>query len=163
TVYPSLGGGTNFQAPSYSAKSGFFYLTYHDSPGNFSAGPQAYEAGRQYQGRGNGGGFGPPPAGAAPNTQGIMAIDPETGKVQWKFELAQAALSPGVMATAGNVVFAATTEGSFIALDAVSGKLLWRYNTGVGLAASPIGYAVDGRQYVAISGTGGVFTFALPK
>jgi PQQ-dependent dehydrogenase (methanol/ethanol family) len=162
TVYPSLGGGTNFQAPSYSSKTGWYYLVYHDSPGNFSAGQQAYEAGRQYQGRGNGGGFGGPPAGAAPNTQGVMAIDPETGKVQWKFELSQAALPPGLLATAGNVVFAATTEGSFIALDAVSGKLLWRYNTGGALAASPISYAVDGRQYVAISGTGAVFSFALP-
>jgi len=163
TVYPSLGGGTNFQAPSYSAKTGWYYLVYHDSPGNFSAGPQAYEAGRQYQGRGNGGGFGAPQTGAQPNTQGVMAIDPETGKVQWKFELAQAALPPGLMATAGNVIFAATTEGYFIALDAVTGKLLWRYNTGAPLAASPISYAVDGRQYVAISGTGGLFTFALPR
>jgi len=163
TVYPSLGGGTNFQAPSYSSKTGWYYLVYHDSPGNFSAGPQAYEAGRQYQGRGNGGGFGGAPAGAAPNTQGVMAIDPETGKVQWKFELSQAALPPGLLATAGNVVFVATTEGSFIALDALSGKLLWRYSTGGPLAASPISYAVDGRQYVAISGTGAVFSFALPR
>jgi len=164
TVYPSLGGGTNFQAPSYSAKTGWYYLVYHDSPGNFSAGPQAYEAGRQYQGRGNGGGFGGgAPAGAAPNTQGVMAIDPETGKVQWKFELSQAALPPGLMATAGNIVFVATTEGSFIALDAVTGKLLWRYNTGGPLASSPIAYAVDGREYIAVSGTGAVFSFALPR
>jgi alcohol dehydrogenase (cytochrome c) len=162
TVYPSLGGGTNFQAPSYSAKTGWYYLVYHDSPGNFSAGPQEYEAGRQYQGRGNGGGFGAP-AGAAPNTQGVMAIDPETGKVQWKYELAQAALPPGLISTAGNVVFAATTEGYFIALDATNGKLLWRYNTGAPVASSPISYAVDGRQYVAISGTGAVLSFALPR
>jgi glucose dehydrogenase len=136
---------------------------YHDSPGNYSSGPQPYEAGRQYQGRGNGGGFGGPPAGAEPNTQGVMAIDPETGKAKWKFELAQVALPPGVLATAGNVVFAATTEGYFIALDVVSGKLLWKYYTGAPLAASPISYAVDGRQYVAVSGAGGVLSFALPK
>ena len=92
-----------------------------------------------------------------------MAIDPETGKVQWKFELAQAALPPGLIATAGNVIFAATTEGYFVALDALTGKLLWRYNTGGPLAASPISYSVDGRQYVAISGTGALFAFALPK
>ncbi len=157
TVYPSLGGGTNFQAPSYSSKTGWYYLVpYHDSPGNLSAGPQDYEAGRQYQGRGNGGGFGAPAGGAqgaaAPNTQGIMAIDPETGKVQWKYEVSQMALPPGLMATAGGVVFSATTEGTFIALDAVTGKLLWRYNTGGALASSPISYSVDGRQYVAISG-----------
>jgi alcohol dehydrogenase (cytochrome c) len=163
TVYPSLGGGTNFQAPSYSSKTGWYYLVYHDSPGSFSSGPQPYEPGRQYQGRGNGGGFGGAPAGAQPNTQGVMAIDPETGKVQWKFELSSAALPPGLVATAGTVVFTSTSEGYFIALDAVSGKLLWRYYTGGPLASSPMSYAVDGRQYVAVSGTGALFSFALPR
>ncbi len=163
SVYPSLGGGTNFQAPSYSPKTGWYYLVYHDSPGNFSSGPQPYEAGRQYQGRGNGGGFGGTAAGAQPNTQGVMAIDPETGKVQWKFELSSAALPPGLVATAGNVVFTSTSEGYFIGLDAVSGKLLWRYYTGGPLASSPVSYAVDGRQYVAVSGPGALFSFALPR
>jgi alcohol dehydrogenase (cytochrome c) len=164
TVYPSLGGGTNFQAPSYSPKTGWYYLVYHDSPGNFSAGPQTYEAGRQYQGRGNGGGFGgPQQASSTPNTAGVMAIDPETGKVQWKYEISQMALPPGLIATGGGVVFCATTEGYFIALDATSGKLLWRYETGAPLASSPISYAVDGRQYVAVSGTNAVFSFALPR
>src|SRR5580698_1741731 len=163
TVYPSLGGGTNFQAPSYSPKTGWYYLVFHDSPGNFSAGPQTYEEGRQYQGRGNGGGFGAPPPGAAPNTAGVMAIDPENGKVQWRYNIAQMALSPGLMATAGSVVFCATTEGYFIALDAVTGKLLWLYAAGGPLSSSPISYSLDGRQYIAVSGPGAVFSFALPK
>ena len=163
TVYPSLGGGTNFQPPSYSPKTGWYYLVYHDSPGSFSAGPQEYEPGRQYSGRGNGGGFGPPPSAAAPNTQGVMAIDPETGKAQWKYELSQMALSPGVLATAGGVVFCATSEGYLISLDALTGKLLWRYQTGAPLASAPVSYAVDGRQYVAISAANGLIGFALPK
>ncbi|MGA3237645.1 MAG: PQQ-dependent dehydrogenase, methanol/ethanol family [Bryobacteraceae bacterium] len=163
TVYPSLGGGTNFQAPSYSPKTGWYYLVYHDSPGNYSAGPQAYEEGRQYQGRGNGGGFGGPPPGAAPNTAGVMAIDPENGKVQWRYEIAQMALAPGLMATAGGVVFCATTEGYFIALDAATGKLLWLYAAGGPLSSSPMSYSLDGRQYIAVSGSGAVFSFALPK
>lgn len=165
SVYPSLGGGTNFQAPSYSSKTGYYYLVYHDSPGSFSSGPQAYEAGRQYQGRGNGGGFGGAGGGgaAAPNTQGVMAIDPETGKPAWKTELGTMALPPGLVTTAGNVVFVSTSEGYFIALDAVSGKLLWKYNTGSPLASSPISYAVDGRQFVAVSGTGALLSFALPR
>jgi alcohol dehydrogenase (cytochrome c) len=162
-VYPSLGGGTNYQPPSYSPKTGWYYLVYHDSPGSFSAGPQEFEPGRQYSGRGNGGGFGPPPAGAAPNTQGVMAIDPETGTPKWKYELSQMALSPGVLATGGGVVFAATTEGYLIALDAVTGKLLWRYQSGAPLASAPVSYAVDGRQYVAISAANGLVSFALPR
>jgi alcohol dehydrogenase (cytochrome c) len=167
TVYPSLGGGTNFQAPSYSPKTGWYYLVFHDSPGNFSAGPQTYEAGRQYQGRGNGGGFGGGAGGAqanpAPNTAGVMAIDPETGKVQWKFEIGQMALTPGLMATAGGVVFSATSEGYLIALDATTGKLLWQYGAGSAFFSSPMSYSVDGRQYIAISGPNSVLSFALPR
>jgi alcohol dehydrogenase (cytochrome c) len=92
-----------------------------------------------------------------------MAIDPENGKVQWRYNITQMALSPGLMATAGGVVFAATTEGYFIALDAVTGKLLWLYAAGGPLASSPMSYSLDGRQYIAVSGSGAVFSFALPR
>ena len=96
TVYPALGGGSNFQAPSYSPLTGWMYFAYYDGPGRYSIGPAPFEPGRQYQGRGTGGGFGPPPAdGQAPPSQGVMAFDPETGKVQWKFELAQNSLDGG--------------------------------------------------------------------
>jgi alcohol dehydrogenase (cytochrome c) len=92
-----------------------------------------------------------------------MAINPETGKAQWKYELAQMALSPGVLATGGGVVFCATTEGYLIALDATTGKLLWRYQSGGPLTSAPISYAVEGRQYVAISVANGLISFALPR
>jgi alcohol dehydrogenase (cytochrome c) len=69
-IYPSLGGGTNFQAPSYSPLTGLFYTAYHDGGGRFAYGPAVYEPGRQFSGQ---------PA----DSQGIMAIDPETGKVKW--------------------------------------------------------------------------------
>jgi len=40
--------------------------------------------------------------------------------------------------------------------------VLWHFNTGQGLHASPMSYAVDGKQYVAISAGSDVFVFALP-
>jgi alcohol dehydrogenase (cytochrome c) len=85
------------------------------------------------------------------------------GAAKWKFELSQMALSPGVLATGGGVLFAATTEGYLIALDATNGKLLWRYQSGAPLTSAPVSYAVDGRQYVAVSAANGLVSFALPR
>ena len=61
---------------------------------------------------------------------GIKPLDPETGKTVWDFKLFQGSNNNGVMATAGGVVFAASREGNLIALDAATGKFLWRYQTG---------------------------------
>src|SRR5579871_125980 len=159
TVFPSLGGGTNFQAPSYSPQTGWLYLVYHDGSSTYTSGPAAYEPGKEYWGRGTGG-----RGGGVPSTesQEIMAIDPATGKVEWKFELTQGSLAAGVMATAGGVVFAASREGLFLALDAKTGKALWRFGAGADIPSSPMSYAVDGKQYVAVSSAGVLYSFALP-
>ena len=165
TVYPSLGGGSNFQDPSYSPQTGWMYFMYYDGPGRYSIGPAPFEPGKQYQGRGTGGGFGAPPGAdnQAPPSQGVMAFDPETGKAQWKFELTQNALQPGVLSTAGGLVFAASAEGNFMALDAKTGKELWRFGAGASIPSSPISYSVDGKQYISVSSANVLYTFALPE
>jgi PQQ-dependent dehydrogenase (methanol/ethanol family) len=157
-VFPALIGGTNFQAPSYSPLTGWMYVAYHDGPGRFSSGPPAYEPGKQYWGSGSGGGRGPRES----ETQGIVAIDPESGRAQWKFELTQASLAAGVLSTGGGLVFAASREGNFIALDARSGKALWPFQAGADIPSSPMSYAVDGKQFVAVSSAGVLYSFALP-
>jgi alcohol dehydrogenase (cytochrome c) len=122
------------------------------------------ERGRQYLGRSPAMGKplerGPndPPPGA-----GIKAIDPENGNTVWDFKVFRGSLTNGLMATAGGVVFAATRDGNLIALDATTGKHLWHFQTGGNMAASPMSYAVDGKQYVAISAGNVLFSFALPE
>ena len=66
------------------------------------------------------------------------------------------------MATAGELVFFGDNAGSFEAADARSGKALWHFNTGQDISASPMSYAIAGKQYVAIAAGGDVFSFALP-
>ena len=66
------------------------------------------------------------------------------------------------MTTASGLVFFADDSNSFEAVDAKTGKSLWHFNTGQSLHASPMSYAVDGRQYVAIASGDDLFTFALP-
>jgi alcohol dehydrogenase (cytochrome c) len=61
------------------------------------------------------------------------------------------------VATAGDVVFYGTMEGWFKAVDARSGKELWKFKTGSGIVGQPITYlGPDAKQYVAVlSGVGG--------
>jgi alcohol dehydrogenase (cytochrome c) len=163
-VYPTLGGGTNFQAPSYSPQTGWFYLAYSENGQQYISTSVTYEAGRQYIGRAT---TGTTPGEAKPNepaaSAGIKALDPETGDTKWDFKIYQGSSTNGVLATAGNVVFAAIRDGNIAALDARTGRHLWHFQTGAALAASPMSYSVNGRQFVAIAAGTQVYAFALPE
>ena len=162
-VYPTLGGGTNFQAPSYSPLTGWMYLEYAENGQRYASAPAPFETGRQYIGRRDPGTDPGPRSGEPAASAGIKALDPETGKTMWDFKIFQGSLTNGVLATAGHVVFGAIRDGNLVALDAKSGKHLWHVQTGGNMAASPISYAVDGRQFVAISAGNMVYAFALPQ
>jgi PQQ-dependent dehydrogenase (methanol/ethanol family) len=162
-VYPTLGGATNFQAPSYSALTGWFYLAYSEAGQQYTSAPSSITRGQQYTGRGRG--AAPTARRAdqpAPNA-GIKALDPETGRTMWDFKIFQGSITNGVLATGGGVLFASTRDGNISALDARTGKYLWHFQTGGNHAASPISYAVGGRQYVALSAGNVVFSFALSE
>ena len=98
-----------------------------------------------------------PPAVAA-----IKALDPETGDVMWQYSLSRSNGS-GVLATAGGVVFSATSEGNVIALNARTGAPLWHFQTGGNrMKGSPMSYSVDGKQFIAISAGDVLYSFGLP-
>ncbi len=162
-VYPTAGGATNFQPPSYSPITGLFYLEYSEAGAQYVSAPQVPERGREYLGNG----VAKVPAVRGPNdpapNAGIKALDPETGKTVWDFKIFQGSLTNGVLATAGGVLFASSRDGNLIALDAKTGKYLWHYQTGGNHAAAPISYAVDGRQYVALTAGNVLYSFALPE
>jgi alcohol dehydrogenase (cytochrome c) len=66
------------------------------------------------------------------------------------------------MTTKGGLVFFGDDAQSFEAVDARTGVPLWHFNTGQNLHASPMSYAVNGKQYVAIAAGSDIFSFALP-
>ncbi|HUO23805.1 MAG TPA: PQQ-dependent dehydrogenase, methanol/ethanol family [Caulobacteraceae bacterium] len=155
-VFPAV-GGTNFQAPSYDRRSEVMFLAFQDAEGFPSSAPAKYEPGKLFYGRGD--------AVATPSRppiQGVMAWDTVHQKRLWTFPLQRGSLSAGVLGVRGGVVFAATSEGWFYALDEKSGKALWRFNTGGAIASAPISYALDGHQYIALSAGSSVISFALP-
>jgi PQQ-dependent dehydrogenase (methanol/ethanol family) len=155
-VAPTIGGATNFQAPSYSPATGWVYLAYSEAEQRYFSDTQPFEPGRQYPG-GRGASTG------QRGNHGVKAIDPESGKTMWAFRLNQGSLTAGVLATAGGLVFAASREGHLVALDASNGTFLWRFQAGAAIEASPISYAVGGKQFIAVSSGNSVYSFALPE
>ena len=58
--------------------------------------------------------------------------------------------------------YTASNDGNIIALETKTGRYLWHYYTGAKIITSPISYAVDGKQYVAIASQSAIFVFGLP-
>ncbi len=79
----------------------------------------------------------------------VWAISAETGETAWVHE--QRAATMSLVATGGGLVFGGDVNGRFRAFDQETGEVLWEVNLGSSVSGFPITYAVDGRQYVAVS------------
>jgi alcohol dehydrogenase (cytochrome c) len=66
------------------------------------------------------------------------------------------------MTTASGLVFFGDDAESFEAVDGKTGAPLWHFTTGQRMHASPMSYAVQGKQYVAVASGTDIFSFALP-
>jgi alcohol dehydrogenase (cytochrome c) len=83
------------------------------------------------------------------NVGSIHAISVETGKTLWVYE--QRAGMMSLLSTAGGLVFGGDTNGRFRAFDQRTGRVLWEVNLGSPISGYPVSFAVDGKQYVAVS------------
>ena len=79
----------------------------------------------------------------------VRATSVSTGEDLWEFET-RAAITSSVLATGGGLVFAGDYDRRFRAFDDTTGEVLWETILGGQIGGTPITYAVDGRQYVAI-------------
>ncbi len=91
----------------------------------------------------------------------VQAISAETGQVVWNHQ--QRAATMALAATGGGLVFGGDVNGRFRAFDDRTGEILWEINLGSPVSGFPITYAVDGRQYVAISTGFGRFLDLTPE
>jgi alcohol dehydrogenase (cytochrome c) len=153
---PGAAGATNWMSPTYDPQSGLFYVTAREQCDVFSTAPQPYDAGHAYYGSAY---F--PNDDAQPFWGALRAIDPSDGKLKWEFKHTSPTWA-GVLSTAGGVVFTGDAEGNFIALDANSGKVLWHFQCGASVYSSPMAFAVNGKQYIAVAAGSALFTFGLP-
>ena len=91
----------------------------------------------------------------------VQAISAETGEVVWNHQ--QRAATMALAATGGGLVFGGDVNGRFRAFDDRTGEILWEINLGSPVSGFPITYAVDGRQYVAVSTGYGRFLDLTPE
>ncbi|MEO8126143.1 MAG: PQQ-dependent dehydrogenase, methanol/ethanol family [Bryobacteraceae bacterium] len=155
-VCPDATGATNWSSPSYDGNTGLFYVSVIEACAVYSSLTKDPKPGDPYVGTGQ-------QLDDVVKTPGfIRAIDPLTGTARWNYPLQLGSHAAGVLSTAGGVLFAASKDGYLIGLDAKNGKQLWKYQTGAEIRSSPISYAVDGVQYIAVSNDGSLITFALP-
>ena len=155
-VCPDAGGAANWGAPSYDAAAGLLFVSVRETCATYTSVEKDPKPGEGFTG---GGSELDPKVGEAGF---VRALEAGSGKVRWSFPLKQGSPSTGNLATAGGLVFAASADGNLIALDSRTGKHLWHYQTGARIVSSPISYAVDGRQYIAITSQSVLITFALP-
>ena len=91
----------------------------------------------------------------------VQAISAETGEVVWNYQ--QRAATMALAATGGGLIFGGDVNGRFRAFDHETGEILWEVNLGSPVSGFPVTYAVDGRQYVAVSTGYGRFLELTPE
>ena len=150
-ICPSAMGGKNQQPVSYSPRTGLFYVPANNLCMDYEGVEVKYQAGQPYVGA-----IVVSKPGPGGNRGEFIAWDPTTGKKVWGIKEELSAWG-GALSTGGDVVFYGTMEGWLKAVDAKTGKELWKFKTPSGIIGNPMTYvAPDGKQYVAVlSGVGG--------
>ena len=156
-ICPGINGATNWFSPSYNPDAKLLYVMALESCNLFFADPKPFAQGETYYGTGTK----LPPDEHAQKI--LVALSLPDGKTVWRYPQAgQGDSWGGTLTTAGGLVFFGDDAGSLEAVEARTGRALWHFNTGQTMHASPMTYAVDGIQYVALSVESDVFSFALP-
>jgi alcohol dehydrogenase (cytochrome c) len=155
-ICPGINGATNWFSPSYNPSTGLFYVMALETCNLFFAKPKPFVKGETYYGTGTT----LPPDEHAQKI--LLALTVADGKLAWRYPQVGSGDSwAGTLTTAGGLVFFGDDAGSLEAVEAATGRALWHFNTGQRISASPMTYAVDGFQYVAIAAGSDVFSFAL--
>ena len=157
---PSTAGATNWPSPAYNPDTKLFYLIAQEGCGITYRSTTNFRPGQG----GSGTAYMESPDDRERWQLYVRAIDALTGKKVWDYEqISSFHYGPGLLSTAGGLIFAPEQQGMFTALDAKTGKALWNFNTGALITAAPTTYSVDGHQYVAIAAFSNVIAFALPE
>jgi PQQ-dependent dehydrogenase (methanol/ethanol family) len=150
-ICPAALGTKDEQPAAYSPDTQLFYVPTNHVCMDYEPYKVSYTAGQAYVGAAV---AMYPPKGET-NMGNFIAWDGKTGKIVWSNK-EQFSAWGGALATAGNVVFYGTLEGYLKAVDAKTGKELYKFKTPSGIIGNVMTYQHGGKQYVAVlSGVGG--------
>lgn len=143
-MWPGTNGGHDWQAMSYSPRTGLAYIPVQQLGTRFSRSDQSENT------------FNVMGLMVTPITRypedgkgALLAWNPATQRLRWKVQH-ETLWNGGALATAGGLVFQGTADGWFSAYDDRTGKRLWRFNAGLGIIAAPMSYNANGKQYVSV-------------
>ena len=150
-ICPAALGSKDEQPAAYSPDTQLFYVPTNHVCMDYEPFKVSYTAGQPYVGA-TLSMF--PPQGET-NMGNFVAWDGKTGKIVWSNK-EQFSVWSGALSTAGGVVFYGTLEGYLKAVDAKTGKELYKFKTPSGIIGNVMTYEHRGKQYVALlSGVGG--------
>jgi PQQ-dependent dehydrogenase (methanol/ethanol family) len=150
-ICPGALGAKNQQPAAYSPQTRLFYVPTNHMCMDYEPFHVTYAPGQPYVGATL---TLHPPEGEA-HTGAFLAWDGTKGRIAWSKPEPFSVWS-GALATAGGVVFYGTLEGYLKAIDARTGRELYRFKTPSGIVGNVTTYSHRGRQYVAVlSGIGG--------
>ncbi len=155
-VCPANGGATNWYSPSYNPASHMFYFRSLEACAVLQSNIQPFAEGRAFYASGiqtmgeTGKGY-------------INAFDLDTLDFAWRdIQFGRNKGWGGVMSTVTGLLAFGDDAQNFVLADGRTGKPLWHFHLGQLVHASPMSYAVDGRQYFTIAAGSDIFSFALP-
>jgi alcohol dehydrogenase (cytochrome c) len=152
---PGIGGGTNWQNPAFDQRRGSIFVPTTESSSVFTKLPPERVTG----GRGKlfvGSGW----SQLTPSTRTVRALDAATGRRKWEYTSPPGGEYSGLLATEGGLVFGAS-GGVCFALDADTGREVWRLSLGGATRSAPISFTVAGRQVIVVTAGRAVFMFGL--
>jgi PQQ-dependent dehydrogenase (methanol/ethanol family) len=141
--------GTNWNATAFSPLTHLYYVMAREkckvklSSGNWKTGRPREEPGKKY----------------------LRALDIETGKVVWEIPqigTIEGKKEAGILATAGGLLLYGDPSGNIVAVDQRNGATLWHFSTNGESKASPMTYAVRGKQFIALAEGPNILCFSLP-
>ncbi|MES9991333.1 MAG: lanthanide-dependent methanol dehydrogenase XoxF5 [Candidatus Thiodiazotropha sp.] len=150
-VCPAALGSKDQQPASYSPRTKLFYVPTNHVCMDYEPFQVSYTAGQPYVGAT----LSMYPAPGSNHLGNFIAWDADKGKIVWSNPEPFSVWS-GALSTAGDVVFYGTLEGYLKAVDAKSGKELYKFKTPSGIIGNVNTYMHNGKQYIAVlSGLGG--------
>ncbi len=156
-ICPGMVGATNWHSPAFNPETSLFYFMALESCDIYKLKAQKFVPGQTYYATGAS-------RSESDRSQKILlAYSLDGHQPTWRYvQSGSGHSSAGVMTTAGGLLFFGDDAQSFEAIDATTGKSLWHFNTGQNISASPMTYAVNSKQFVAVAAGSDIFTFTLP-
>lgn len=158
---PGISGGTNWENPSFDPKRGSIFVPATESSSVFTRLPSDQVLDIPHNRMTSGSGWTQVTSG----TQGVVALDAATGRRKWKYTApcGNVFRNPnysGLLSTGGGLVFGASC-GVLFALDADTGRELWRVALGGTTKSAPIAFTLDGQEVIAVAAGRAFFVFGL--